>query len=230
VLRGIYKAPAILLPDATRARTWPKRPNEAFGGKSALEVMRLGRATTSTRCAVSWTPGAVAEQLVRSRDLYCVPKEDWVTGPNASAVMTAFTHIGGPSRFTDGGYGVCFAALDGDTGVAETVFHAERFLRESAAPSIVFERRCYVGKITAALDDLRGPRFAQLRDPDIASCPRGQAFSERAAPPSPGDCITRAPVSLAASASPPSAHEQFHSRFKTSTSAVTATGNASTVC
>ena len=43
VLLGIYKALAILLPEPARAHAWIKRPNEAFGGKSALEVMRQGR-------------------------------------------------------------------------------------------------------------------------------------------------------------------------------------------
>jgi len=43
VLLGIYKALAILLPTPARAHAWIKRPNEAFGSRSALEVMRLGR-------------------------------------------------------------------------------------------------------------------------------------------------------------------------------------------
>ena len=43
VLLGIYKALAILLPDKARADGWVKRANAAFGGRSALEVMRHGR-------------------------------------------------------------------------------------------------------------------------------------------------------------------------------------------
>jgi hypothetical protein len=110
-------------------------------------------------------------------ELYRVPKEDQVTGPNASVVMAAFTHIGRVSRFSDGSYGVYYAALDEDTAVAETVFHAERFLRETAEPPIELERRCYVGKILQPLDDLRGPAFTTLCDPDLASYPRAQAFA-----------------------------------------------------
>ncbi len=109
-------------------------------------------------------------------ELYRVPKEDWVTGPNATVVMAAFTHIGRPSRFSDGSYGVYYAALDEDTAIAETVFHAERFLRETAEPTIELERRCYVGKIRQPLDDLRGPSFADLRDPDLVTYPTCQAF------------------------------------------------------
>jgi hypothetical protein len=110
-------------------------------------------------------------------ELYRVPKEDWLTGPNASVVMAAFTHIGRESRFSNGSYGVYYAALDEDTAVAETVFHAERFLRETAEPATELERRCYVGKVLEPLDDLRGPSFKHLRDPDLATYPTCQAFA-----------------------------------------------------
>ena len=43
-LLGIFKALAILFPDAPRADEWLRKPNEAptFGGKSALERMLSG--------------------------------------------------------------------------------------------------------------------------------------------------------------------------------------------
>jgi hypothetical protein len=110
-------------------------------------------------------------------ELHRVPKEDWITGPNASVVMAAFTHAGRPSRFTDGSFGVYYAALEEDTAVAETVFHAERFMKETAEPPLELERRCYVGTVLEPFDDLRGQRFADLRDPDIGSYPRSQAFA-----------------------------------------------------
>ena len=43
VLLGIYKAINILLPVRERAAAWVKRPNKAFEGESALEVMLHGR-------------------------------------------------------------------------------------------------------------------------------------------------------------------------------------------
>ena len=43
VLLGIYKALAILLPIKERANVWVKRDNTAFGGRSALDVMKQGR-------------------------------------------------------------------------------------------------------------------------------------------------------------------------------------------
>jgi len=43
VLLGIYKAINILLPVRERAAAWIKKPNKAFGGESALDVMLKGR-------------------------------------------------------------------------------------------------------------------------------------------------------------------------------------------
>ena len=43
VLLGIYKAINILLPVRERAAGWVKRPNKAFGGESALDVMLKGQ-------------------------------------------------------------------------------------------------------------------------------------------------------------------------------------------
>ena len=43
VLLGIYKATHILLPDAARADGYLRRPNTAFDGESALDVMLKGR-------------------------------------------------------------------------------------------------------------------------------------------------------------------------------------------
>lgn len=39
---GIYKALQILFPDHARADAWVTKPNEAFGGRSALERMTAG--------------------------------------------------------------------------------------------------------------------------------------------------------------------------------------------
>jgi hypothetical protein len=109
-------------------------------------------------------------------DLFRVPREEWVTGPGATVVMAAFTHLGRPSRFSDGSYGVYYAALDEATAIAETRFHAERFLALTHEPPVELDRRCYVGRIEAPLDDVRGAAFADLRDPDLSSWPHCQQF------------------------------------------------------
>ncbi|MBT8078039.1 MAG: RES family NAD+ phosphorylase [Gammaproteobacteria bacterium] len=110
-------------------------------------------------------------------NLHLLDKSDWVTGPGASVVMAAFTHVGQPSRFGDGSYGVYYAGLSEETAIRETVFHTERRLRETAEPAINVEMRCYVGTITLSLDDIRGAAYAEYRDPDLATWPRCQAFA-----------------------------------------------------
>ena len=119
-------------------------------------------------------------------DLYRVPKEDWVTGPGATVVMAAFTHVGRPTRFSDGTHGVYYAALDEDTAVAETVFHTARFLRETAEPPIEVERRCYVGKRAAAAR--RSPRSRASR-----RCVTPTSVPTPPARPSPPNVAPRAP-------------------------------------
>ena len=56
-----------------------------------------------------------------------VKLEDRVSGPGASVVMAAFTHIGNASRFTDGSFGIYYAGRCLETAIWETIFHRERF-------------------------------------------------------------------------------------------------------
>ncbi len=112
-------------------------------------------------------------------DLYLVPKAEWLTGPGASVVMAAFTHIGRPSRFSDGRYGVYYAGRDTETAIAETVFHTERRLRDTDEPPIELDMRSHIGTVAAPLEDIRGPRYAHLRDPDIRTWPACQRFGAR---------------------------------------------------
>lgn len=109
--------------------------------------------------------------------LHLVAKEDWVTGPGATVVMAAFTHIGNPSRFSDGSYGVYYAALSEQTAIAETVFHSERRLRATAEAPIDIDMRVYIGQVTTSLEDLRPPRFAPLQQPSLDSWPLAQQFA-----------------------------------------------------
>lgn len=113
-------------------------------------------------------------------NLHLLPKDEWVTGPGASVVMAAFTHIGRASRFSAGEYGVYYGGLDVDTAVAETVFHTERRLRDTDEEAIELDMRCYVGTVTTSMEDIRGKRFVHLQNPDLKSWPVCQAFgSER---------------------------------------------------
>ncbi|MCR9054495.1 MAG: RES family NAD+ phosphorylase [bacterium] len=110
-------------------------------------------------------------------NLYLLDKKDWVTGPGASVVMAAFTHIGRESRFSDGSYGLYYAGLDEETAIAETVFHQERRLRETSEAAIEIDMRCYLGTVNLPLEDIRGPRFSTLQDSSLATWPACQRFA-----------------------------------------------------
>ena len=95
-----------------------------------------------------------------------VPLERRVSGPGTTPVMAAFTHLNPDgSRFSDGSWGVFYAARSLTTAVEETVFHRERFLAATAEPPCDVEMRCYRTSIQARLHDLRGGWPAE-HDPD----------------------------------------------------------------
>jgi hypothetical protein len=90
-------------------------------------------------------------------DIRLVPAEDRVSGPGASVIMAAFTHLNPEgSRFTDGTYGVFYAADVLDTAIAETTYHRERFMRATAEGRMELDMRVYLVDLAAALHDLRG--------------------------------------------------------------------------
>lgn len=90
-------------------------------------------------------------------ELSLVPPEDRVSGPGTSPIMAAFTHLNpNGSRFSDGSYGVYYAAREQETAIYETVYHAERFLRDSREAPIEQDMRVYIAPIEGDFHDLRG--------------------------------------------------------------------------
>jgi hypothetical protein len=103
---------------------------------------------------------------------------DRAVGPGTTPVMAAFTHAG-PSRFTDGTFGVYYAARERDTAIAETVYHVEWFYRQTHEPSADVDMRAYVARIEGSFDDLRpAPETDPRLDPDsyAASQPYAKAL------------------------------------------------------
>ncbi|MFN8061298.1 MAG: RES family NAD+ phosphorylase [Vicinamibacterales bacterium] len=65
--------------------------------------------------------------------IHLVAPAERVSGPGASFVMAAFTHLNPRgSRFSDGRYGVYYAAQDRATAIAETAFHFARFAADAS--------------------------------------------------------------------------------------------------
>lgn len=92
-----------------------------------------------------------------------------VSGPGASFVMAAFTHVNPKgSRFSDGRYGVYYAAAALETALRETIHHFEIFAGDSADPPREEDMRVLVGRVSAEFHDLstlEPARQAALLDP-----------------------------------------------------------------
>ena len=94
-----------------------------------------------------------------------------VSGPGASFLMAPFTHVSTdrPSRFSDGTYGVLYAAKRFETALLETMYHHGRFMaqtREGAGWTSQFRELAL--NVNASLHDLRGgdARWAPTLDRD----------------------------------------------------------------
>ena len=106
--------------------------------------------------------------------LSLVPPEQRIYGPGTGPIMAAFTHLNPlGSRFSDGSYGVFYAARDRRTAVAETRYHHARFLRATQEGPLHLPMRLYQVRIHARLDDIRahdiralGADSAAWHDPD----------------------------------------------------------------
>ena len=98
--------------------------------------------------------------------LQLVPREHRLSGPGATPVMAAFTHLNPQgSRFSDGSWGVFYAAHDIGTAVEETVYHREQFLAATAEAACDLEMRCYRTSVDSKLYDIRGG-WPSAHDPD----------------------------------------------------------------
>ena len=89
-------------------------------------------------------------------EISLVPPEERVSGTGASWVMAAFTHIGWPSRFSDGTYGIYYCARSLATAVHEKAHHVGRFFAGTSEPlGTTMELRALVAAIDARFHDVR---------------------------------------------------------------------------
>lgn len=88
--------------------------------------------------------------------LQLVPPEERVVGAGTTPIMAAFTHLNPEgSRFSDGSYGVYYAADTRDTAIAEVGHHRGIFLSRTCEPEIDIDLRLIVADLDAPLHDLR---------------------------------------------------------------------------
>jgi hypothetical protein len=110
-----------------------------------------------------------------------VPLDERVVGEGATPIMAAFTHLNPEgSRFSDGSYGVYYAARLLDTAIAETRYHRERFLGRTKEGPIELDMRTYLADLSAELHDIRGNReLADVYHPERYSASQALGRSLR---------------------------------------------------
>jgi RES domain len=128
--------------------------------------------------ALAEIEGLTNERLREERGaLASIPRHRRVAGPGTTPVMAAFTHCNPEfSRFSDGTFGVFYAARAEATAIRETVFHRERFLAATTQPAQQVTMRCYVSSILRPLHDIRVGHDG-LHDPDPGTYPVSAAFA-----------------------------------------------------
>jgi hypothetical protein len=121
-----------------------------------------------------WEALADIESLTNPRirdeigEIHLVPKDERVSGPGAGWVMASFVHVGRPSRFSDGRFGVYSCCPQRDTAIAETAYHMGRFYAATKEPALDVDMRTLAGTVDATFHDLRDDpvKAAPYLDPD----------------------------------------------------------------
>jgi hypothetical protein len=134
-----------------------------------------------------WDALMALEQLTNPRvrdevgDIALVPPCERVSGPGASYVMAAFTHVNPKgSRFSDGSFGVYYAASALETAIGETVFHFEVFARDSGDPPRSEDMRVLVGDLAAEFEDIAAlPHTQRASILNPVSYASSQAYAKR---------------------------------------------------
>jgi len=104
-----------------------------------------------------------------------VRDKDRIAGPGSTPIMAAFTHAK-PSRFSNGTFGIYYAAAEEATAIAETAYHRGRFLSDAHLANERLDMRVYAVTASGSCDDVRPLAYADpIYDPDsyAASQPYG---------------------------------------------------------
>lgn len=112
-------------------------------------------------------------------EISLVSVEERVSGPGASWLMAPFTHIGWPSRFSDGTWGVYYCARSLLTAVHEKAHHVGIFFAQTKEPlGTTMELRALVASVDARFHDVRGG-FRKIHHPVDYSAAQALARSLR---------------------------------------------------
>jgi hypothetical protein len=103
---------------------------------------------------------AMTNERVRDEvgEIERVPRAERQFGPGSGPIMAAFTHVNTlGSRFSDGSFGMFYAARERATAMAETRYHHARFLAATRERPMHLPMRLYHVAIDGRLHDLRPP-------------------------------------------------------------------------
>jgi hypothetical protein len=116
---------------------------------------------------------------VQGWGLTLVDPEDWITGAGTTPIMAAFCKPNkNGSRFSDGRFGVYYAAESLDTAIAETRYHVERSLRLTHEAPVDIDMRSYTSTISGRFFDIRGKHEQYDRVYDLVDYASGQAMAK----------------------------------------------------
>ncbi len=124
---------------------------------------------------------AITNDRIRDElgDIELVPKTERLYGNGNGPIMAAFTHLNPlGSRFSDGKYGVFYAAKEKETAIAETRFHSTNFLAATNEDPIKLEMRVYHVDVSGILDDAQR---MDLSDPiyDLRNYGASQTYAKQ---------------------------------------------------
>lgn len=113
-------------------------------------------------------------------EISLIPVEERISGPNATWVMAPFCHINElGSRFSDGSFGIYYAAERMEGAIKETIFHLERRIRAGHAEPDDLDQRVLVGAIEGDFLDLTADRNAAAPFLDPEDWTEGQKLGSQ---------------------------------------------------
>jgi RES domain len=123
-------------------------------------------ALTNPRVRQEWSP----RRKIRPEDI----------GATADETVLASFVYSGPSRFTDGSFGVYYAGFERETAIAESRFHTERFLSLGHVPATNVFKRVLRANVSGSYDDARRlARANPIYAPDPNAYADAQAYGLR---------------------------------------------------
>lgn len=100
-----------------------------------------------------------------------VPVDRKVHGPGASFIMAPFTHLNPDgSRFSDGSYGVYYAADKVETAIREVAYHRAAFMADTNESPQSISFRLITADLKGVFYDLFDRNWEWLRSDDYSRC------------------------------------------------------------